>query len=72
MVSNYTYDNSNELFIASNYFPITAVAFLNIQNMGMSYLGILDLNYRFLDNFPFDISAMAILESSGIDSFFRL
>lgn len=71
-ISNYTYDNSNELFIASNYFPITAVAFLNIQNMGMSYLGILDLNYKFLDNLPFDISAMAILESSGIDSFFRL
>jgi len=62
----------NEFFIGYNYSLFTGLAFFGINDTPLNFIGILDLNFGPLKNFPIDLSMMSVRDDSGSDLFFML
>ena len=62
----------NEFFIGGNISLFTGLAFFGINDTPLNFIGIFDLNFGPLKNFPIDLSIMSVREDSASDLFFML
>ena len=62
----------NEFFIGGNISLFTGLAFFGINDTPLNFVGIFDLNFGPLKNFPIDLSIMSVREDSASDLFFML
>ena len=65
-------ESLNELFIGGNISLFTGLAFSGINDTPSNFIGIFDLNFGPLKNFPIDLSIMSVREDSASDLFFML
>ena len=65
-------ESLNEFFIGGNISLFTGLAFFGINDTPLNFIGIFDLNFGPLKNFPIDLSIMSVREDSASDLFFML